>query len=211
MSVTGIRVLVAASVMLGSILVLYSGYSLYEQLYTQNRAFSTAGLEYDGEEVLLEDVQEDLAATYEEYRAWLRVDDTHIDYPVMQHTDDLYYASHDIDGNSSLTGAIYMAFDNAADLSDNYTVIFGHHMDNGAMFGDLDKFLEQNFFDAHRKGTLASPGGIYDIELWAVLSTDAYDAEIYTVGNRDLAEVIQYVADHAELYDAAAAKDAEKI
>ena len=211
LSVTGIRVLVAASVMLGSILVLYSGYSLYEQLYTQNRAFSTAGLEYDGEEVLLEDVQEDLAATYEEYRAWLRVDDTHIDYPVMQHTDDLYYASHDIDGNSSLTGAIYMAFDNAADLSDNYTVIFGHHMDHGAMFGDLDKFLEQDFFDAHRKGTLASPGGIYDIELWAVLSTDAYDAEIYTVGNRDLAEVIQYVADHAELYDAAAAKDAEKI
>ena len=34
LSVTGIRVLVAASVMLGSVLVLYSGYSLYEQLYT---------------------------------------------------------------------------------------------------------------------------------------------------------------------------------
>ncbi|MBO7516065.1 MAG: sortase [Lachnospiraceae bacterium] len=211
LSVTGIRVLVAASVMLGSVLVLYSGYSLYEQLYTQNRAFSTAGLKYEGEDVLLEDVQEDLSETYDDYRAWLRVDDTHIDYPVMQHTDDLYYASHDIDGTSSLTGAIYMAFDNAADLSDNYTVIFGHHMDNGAMFGDLDKFLEKDFFDAHRTGTLASPGGIYDIELWAVLRTDAYDADVYTVGNRDLAEVIKYAADHADLFDAAAAEGAEKV
>ena len=211
LSVTGIRVLVTASVLLGSLLVLYSGYSLYEQLYTQNRAFSTAGLDYQGDEILKDDVQEDLSKSYADYRAWLRVDDTHIDYPVMQSTDDLYYASHDIDGKSSLTGAIYMAFDNASDLSDNYIMIFGHHMDNGAMFGDLDQFLDQNYFDAHRTGTLASPGGTYDIMIWAVVRTDAYEAEIYTVGQRDLADVIQYAADHADIYDASAVSGAEKI
>ena len=210
LSVTGIRVLVAASVMLGSVLVLYSGYSLYEQLYTQNRAFSSGGLDY-GDEVLKDEVQEELSLSLEDYRAWLRVDDTHIDYPVMQGKDDLYYANHDIDGNSSLTGAIYMAYDNAPDMSDPYIVIFGHHMDNGAMFGDLDRFLDGEFFYKHQKGTLVFPGGINDITFFAVMRTDAYENMIYSVGDRDLEELITYVADHALIMDKGAVKDAKQI
>lgn len=210
LSVTGIRVLVAASVMLGSVLVLYSGYSLYEQLYTQNRAFSSGGLDY-GDDVLKDEVQEELSMSREDYRAWLRVDDTHIDYPVMQSDNDLYYANHDIDGNSSLTGAIYMAYDNAPDMSDPYIVIFGHHMDNGAMFGDLDRFLDEEYFYKHQKGTLVFPGGINDITFFAVLHTDAYEHEIYSVGNRDLEELIQYVAANAEIMDTGAVKDAKQI
>lgn len=210
LSVTGIRVLVAASVMLGSVLVLYSGYSLYEQLYTQNRAFSSGGLDY-GDEVLKNEVQEELSLSLEDYRAWLRVDDTHIDYPVMQGKDDLYYANHDIDGNTSLTGAIYMAYDNAPDMSDPYIVIFGHHMDNGAMFGDLDRFLDGEFFYKHQKGTLVFPGGINDITFFAVMRTDAYENMIYSVGDRDLEELITYVADHALIMDKGAVKDAKQI
>lgn len=210
LSVTGIRVLVAASVMLGSVLVLYSGYSLYEQIYTQNRAFSSGGLDY-GDEVLKDEVQEELSLSLEDYRAWLRVDDTHIDYPVMQGKDDLYYANHDIDGNFSLTGAIYMAYDNAPDMSDPYIVIFGHHMDNGAMFGDLDRFLDGEFFYKHQKGTLVFPGGINDITFFAVMRTDAYENMIYSVGDRDLEELITYVADHALIMDKGAVKDAKQI
>ncbi|MBR5658046.1 MAG: class B sortase [Lachnospiraceae bacterium] len=210
LSVTGIRVLVAASVMLGSVLVLYSGYSLYEQLYTQNRAFASGGLDL-GDDVLKDEVQDELAQSREDYRAWLRVDDTHIDYPVMQSDNDLYYANHDIDGNSSLTGAIYMAYDNAPDMSDAYIVIFGHHMDNGAMFGDLDRFLDEEFFYKHQKGTLAYPGGLDEITFFAVLQTDAYENAIYSVGNRNLDELVQYIAQHATIMDANAAKGAKQI
>lgn len=211
LSATGIRVLVTASVMLGSVLVLYSGYSLYEQLYTQNRAFTTAGLDYEGDEVLDDDVQAELSDMYEDYRAWLRIDDTHIDYPVMQSKDDLYYANHDIDGKSSLTGALYMTYENAPDMSDDYIVVFGHHMDNGAMFGDLDHFEDPKYFNEHQKGSLATPNGIYDITVWAVLRTDAYEASVYGVKGRNLSDIIDYVTANALYMDVTATAGAEKI
>ena len=181
----GIRAVVFAAVGIGSVMVLFSGYSMYEQLYTQNRAFSSGSLSYD-EGTSLVDVQESFSKEREDYRAWLRISATHIDYPVMQGRDDLYYANHDVDGNSSLSGAIYLSAENAKDLSDNYLVVFGHHMDNGAMFGDLDRFLDKDFFESHRSGEIVSPGGAYDIEFFAVLQTDAYDDMVYQTGSKDI-------------------------
>ena len=209
-SLAGIRVLVVTTALLGSTLVVYSGYSLYEQVYTQNRAFSSGSLQYD-EGTPLSAVQNSFAEEREDYRAWLRVEDTHISYPVMQAKDDLYYANHDVDGKSSLTGAIYLASANAKDLSDNYIVIFGHHMDNGAMFGDLDHFLNADFFEKHPTGELVFPGGAYDIRFFAVLETDAYDETIYTAGNKDLGKLLSYISLNAAIQKPLIAKDATRI
>ena len=140
-SFIGVRLLIAASAILGSFMILFAGYSLYEQIYTQNRAFESGIGDFESEEEIIES-QSNIAEEYEDYRAWIRLTDTKIDYPVMQGKDDLYYANHDVNGQSSLTGAIYMASANKADLSDNYIVLFGHHMDNGAMFGGLDRYLD---------------------------------------------------------------------
>ncbi|MBR6018792.1 MAG: sortase [Lachnospiraceae bacterium] len=209
-SAAGIRVLVFTTAMLGTTMVLYSGYSLYEQIYTQNRAFSSGSLQYE-EGTSLSDVQESFAEEREDYRAWLRVMDTHINYPVMQAKDDLYYANHDVDGKSSLTGAIYLASANKSDLSDNYILVFGHHMDNGAMFGDLDHFLNADFFEKHQEGEFVFPGGAYDVHLFAVLETDAYDEMVYTAGNKDMEKLLSYISLHAGIQKPQVAKDATKI
>ena len=56
------------------------------------------------------------------------------------------------------------------------TVLYGHHMDYGAMFGALDEFKKQDYFDSHRTGRLITVGGkAYDIRFFAsavVLATD---------------------------------------
>ena len=210
LSAAGIRLLVVASAMVGSTMVLYSGYSLYEQAYTQNRAFDSGIVRFESD-AQLQEAQESLADERAGYRAWLRVDDTHIDYPVMQGKDDLYYANHDVDGKSSLTGAIYLSADNAPDLSDNYYVVFGHHMDNGAMFGDLDRYLDPEFFSTHQDGVFVYPGGAYDIRLFAIMETDAYDEMIYTAGNRDFQKLITYISTHAGIQKPLDAKGADKI
>ena len=200
LSLHGIRVLVVASAMLGSTLVLYSGYSIYEQVYTENRAFSSGNLAYD-QGASIEEAQETLVETREDYRAWIKMNDTHIDYPVMQGKDDLYYASHDIDKKSSLTGAIYMASGNSPDVSDNYIVLYGHHMDNGAMFGDLDRFQTKAFFNSHRKGVFVTPNGSYEVNAIAVISTDAYEDMIYAAGTRNLKEILAFADAHATVKD----------
>ena len=200
-SVIGIRFLIIASAVLGGIMVLFAGYSIYEQLYTQNRAFDSGMGNFETEEEIIES-QQNLSEEREDYRAWIRITDTKIDYPVMQGKDDLYYANHDVDGNSSLTGAVYMAAANQPDMSDDYIMLYGHHMDNGAMFGGLDKYLEKDYFDGHRNGILASPKQSYKVLLFAALKTDAYNDMIYKVGSRDLNELVKYISEHAVInYD----------
>ena len=192
LSVIGIRILLAVSFLLGFILIIFSGYSIYEQLYTQNRAFSSGGL--TAEEIKSVEVQENLATQNKDYRGLLTIDGTNITYPVMQDGDELYYAYHDMYGNSSPSGSIYMSAYNKADLSDDYIVIYGHHMDNGAMFGDLDKFLDKDFFDNNTGGSFSCLSGSYKLELWAVVLTDAYEDSVYDVGSLGFNDVVEFVS-----------------
>ncbi len=198
-------------------LILYSSYVLYDTFYVQNQAFSSGWdlLQYRPE--ILEDGAtplagaDTLAKINKDYRAWLTVYDTHIDYPVMQGEDDLYYASHDVHGKTSLTGAIYLAAGNSGDISDNYNLIYGHHMDNNAMFGGLDKYETESYFNQHREGVLIAPDGIYDLYMFAVLETDAYDSNVYTVGNRNLSALRSFLQQKSVIYDAQIANSAEKV
>lgn len=209
-SIWGIRVLVSASLLLGFGLMLFSGYAIYEQYYTQSRAFTSAGI--NTAEVYTVEAQQNLVQARKDYRAWIKIDETNIDYPVMQSNDDLYYANHDIDGNVSLTGAIYMAADNASDLSDDYIVIYGHHMDNGAMFGDLERFLDKDFFDSNDGGKFVfSDGGVADLKLWAVVHTDAYEDEVYSVNTQEFDDVVEYVNKYSKYIKPSALENAKKI
>ncbi|MBP5494715.1 MAG: class B sortase [Lachnospiraceae bacterium] len=205
----GIRVLFVASLLLGLVLVVFGGYAIYEQLYTQTRAFSTGGLK--AEEVQSVEVQENLALQNKDYRGYLQIDGTHIEYPVMQDGDELYYAFHNPEGNTSPTGSIYMSAFNKSDLSDDYIVIYGHHMDAGAMFGDLDKFLDKDFFDNNTGGTFSCLSGSYKLELWAVAITDAYEDSVYNVGSLSFNDVVEYVNKYSRYIKPSALTNAKKI
>lgn len=185
--------------LLAAALILYSGYVLYDSFYTQNTAGNSGWdlLQYKPE--IIEDGAVPLsgggtlAAITADYRAWLTMYDTNIDYAVMQGYDDLYYASHDIYGNSSLTGAIYLASANNGGFTDEYNLLYGHHMDNGAMFGGLDRFTNAGYFDSHREGVLVTSSAVYDLTTFAVLRTNAYEANVYYVNGKTAADVISFL------------------
>ncbi|MBR6969356.1 MAG: sortase, partial [Firmicutes bacterium] len=109
-------------------------------------------------------------------------------------------------------GAIYLSCMNSKDFSDSYNMIYGHHMDNGAMFGDIDHFVEKEYFDAHRTGTLILPdGSTYDLNVFACVATDAYENAVYSVGNRDLGGVVAFARSNALQYEAGIGEAASKI
>ena len=212
--------------LLAGVLVLYSGYVVYDSFSTQYKAYESAWdlLQYKPEYITdnqtplgaseLEDINDD-------YRAWLTIYETSIDYPVLQGENDLYYASHNIYREASLTGAIYLASANSGDLSDSYNLIYGHHMSNGAMFGRLDDFRDTEYFKAHQEGIIVTRSGAYDIRLFAVATTDAYESQIYNVGNR-AEEVLAFLGGGYQTnavgvgtdliqYDAETAAGAEKV
>ncbi len=203
--------------LLSACLILYSSYVLYDTSYTQNKAFATSWdlLQYRPE--IIEDGATPksgaaaLAGINADYRAWLTMYDTKIDYPVMQGSDDLYYSSHDIYGKTSLTGSIYLAAGSAGDFSDNYSLIYGHHMDNNAMFGGLDKYEGAAYFNSHREGILVTKSAVYDLQTFAVVRTDAYESKVYTVGDRDLDDLKTFIRTYAMQLDEAVMQDADQI
>ncbi len=192
----------AVSGLMAFLMILYSSYVLYDTFYTQKQATAWDLMQYRPE--IIEDFETPLsdagglAAMSPDYRAWLTMfgsgsTQNHvIDYPVMQGENDLYYAAHDIHGNTSLTGAIYMAAANASNFSDSYNIIYGHHMDNSIMFGALDQYRDREFFNNHREGVLVTPAAVYDLYTFAVAETDAYQGKIYTVGQR-MSEVVRFL------------------
>ena len=66
--------------------------------------------------------------------------------------------------------------------ADPYCIIHGHHMAAGAMFGDLDKYLDEDFCSKNSTGKLLTQKYDYDIEVFAAGIFDAYDRNVYKTG-----------------------------
>lgn len=83
--------------------------------------------------------------------AWITVPGTAIDYPVLQHPEEMdYYLDYNLDGTKGYPGCIYTQRMNARDWSDPNTVLYGHNMRDGSMFADLHRFEDRGFFDENR-------------------------------------------------------------
>lgn len=105
--------------------------------------------------------------------AWITIPEANVDYPVLQsETDNSYYLTHTVNGKKSVYGSIYTENYNAKDFSDFNTVIYGHNMKNGTMFGSLKKFRDANFFNQNRYITVYMPQRILKYEIFAAFTWD---------------------------------------
>ena len=86
-----------------------------------------------------DETQEELTKKYKNMIGWLTVENTDIDYPVVRAPENNknFYLDHDINGDWSINGCLFI--DPRTDMIESYhTIIFGHHMANGTMFGRLN-------------------------------------------------------------------------
>ena len=120
-----------------------------------------------------------LQAINEEVFAWLTVHGTNIDYPMTQGQDNMKYVNTNAEGLYSLSGAIFLDYNNSKDFTDFNSLIYGHHMARRAMFGEIGSFADKNFFDSHRYGNLYYAGENHNIEFFAFIHTDAYNHSVF--------------------------------
>ena len=91
-----------------------------------------------------------LYSMYPEVVGWIKVDGTNIDYPVMQDpTGQDYYLSHNFEGKEDAKGAPFVDTETTVEPLDQNVVIYGHNIKSGAQFGDLDLYLDQEFYRNH--------------------------------------------------------------
>ena len=81
---------------------------------------------------------------------WLKIDDTNIDYPVMQTVNNEYYLDHNYTQEYDKNGSIFL--DKDCDITNPGTnmIIYGHHMKSGKMFGSLDKYSSKDYYEKHK-------------------------------------------------------------
>lgn len=106
---------------------------------------------------------------------WICVEDTNINYPVMQTVENPnYYLKRGFDREYSSYGCPYVQEDcDVLKPSDNL-VIYGHHMNNGSMFADLEKFKDEDFWQEHKTITFNTLTDRNDYEIFAVFKTVVY-------------------------------------
>ena len=109
-----------------------------------------------------------------DYVAWLRIEGTNIDYPVVRGRDNEKYLDISFNGEESIAGAIFMDFRNSVESSP-HIIIYGHNARNGGMFTDLRNFLNPSFIEENRIITLIENDNHINFEIFSARLTDIDD------------------------------------
>ncbi|MBR1862531.1 MAG: class B sortase [Ruminococcus sp.] len=186
------RVLMAVLV----VILLIVCYCMYDNYYVYSHTLNESLLKYKPNTPGY--VAEDSPIT-EDMVAWLTVDGTNIDYPVMQGSDNIKYLNTDPYGNYSLSGSIFLDSRCSPDLSDSYLLVYGHHMEYGKMFGALDEFLDRDYLSSHRTGTLMvgrRGEKTYGLSLFGAMRVSEKEGAVFDIGSGD---IISFLSDNEDL------------
>lgn len=161
------------------ILIVIFLFSCYK-VFTKLNAYRTDGKTYDAiREEYIEEVQrspkdidykglyDKLKASNGDYRGWITIENTDIDYPIVQGADNDFYLKHDFNKKESISGCVFMDYLNEVDKDDNI-ILYGHNMRNGSMFSKIQRFKENEFFSQNNKVIIKDEAGEHTYEVFSV-------------------------------------------
>lgn len=103
-----------------------------------------------------------------------------INYPVVQTEDNDYYLHRTYEKKDNFAGALFVDCDNSNDFNDCNTIIYGHNMKNGSMFGQLKKYKEQGTYECGKYLWVLTPEENLKYEIFAAYVTPV-KSETYTI------------------------------
>lgn len=119
--------------------------------------------------------------------AYLKVNNTNIDYIVVQHSDNSYYLKHNFNRERNVSGWIFSDYHNKFDGTDKNIAIFGHNTRDGSMFGTLKNILNKDWYEnkENHKVVLVTEMGTYYYQVFSTYSIIPEDYYINTKFNND--------------------------
>ncbi len=128
-----------------------------------------------------------LRAINEDIAGWICIPDTSINYPVVQGEDNTFYLHHTFEKKNNFSGAIFLDAICSTDFSSDNSIIYGHNLKTGAMFGELKKLYDRTYYaDAdyrkHPKIWIVTPEAAREYEIFAAREISVQkDTEVYMV------------------------------
>lgn len=108
---------------------------------------------------------------------WIEMEAIDISYPVVQGTDNNYYLHRTIQKTDNFAGTIFMDFQNHKNFGDRNSILYGHNMKNGSMFGMLKKYREQETYDKSPYFWIYTKDFIYKYEIYSCAEVDQYSQD----------------------------------
>ena len=106
-----------------------------------------------------------LQAINPEVIGWIRVGAINVSYPVAQAKDNDFYLHRTFRKVDNFAGCIFENCDNSPYFTDQNTVIYGHNMKNGSMFGQLRLFTKQETLDKNPYFWMFTPNFIFQYRI----------------------------------------------
>lgn len=111
--------------------------------------------------------EEELKSINSDYKMWIQIENTNINYPVVQGSDNDYYLKHNFRKESNISGTVFVESANDID-NDKNIILYGHNMRNGTMFNNITNYKEESFFNEDNKISIIMNNTLYEYEVFSV-------------------------------------------
>lgn len=157
--------------------------SLVEEAITQDQLSGTPTVDFAA-----------LTAQNPEIVGWIQIPGTQVNYPVAQHADNDYYLNHSFLGRDDDFGSIFLDCRSSSALADRVTVIYGHHLKNGAMFARVADYSQQAEFDTlGQVYYVSADGALHTLMPLCTMVVSGYDTDVLQFDFSDDANFQAYV------------------
>lgn len=133
-----------------------------------------------------------LQAVNSDVFGWILIPDTPVSYPLLQGEDNQYYLNHTWRKTENYLGAIFLEQYNSRALTDFNTLIYGHRMNNKAMFGTLKYYAKADYWRAHPNIYITTEAGGFTYQIFAAYKVSVGD-DVYLLGFADEAAKQDYI------------------
>ena len=123
---------------------------------------------------------QEMKAMNPDYIGWIIIEDTPINYPIVQAEDNDYYLHRLFDGTENFSGTLFADYRCGECFGDGNTIIHGHNMKNGSMFAGLLKYREEWFYNSHKTFSVYTEEGEIVYEVFAIYATDPVSTSYVT-------------------------------
>ena len=141
-----------------------------------------------------------LTADYPDAVGWLTVEGAGVSHPFALGETNRTYIRSALDGSYVRSGTLFIDYRNSRDMKDGLTVLYGHNMNNGTMFSNLAKYLDNEYILFYPDVYVSLPDRTDHYTVWAAMIADAvYDKLFNSAGvTGDIQYIADYVSENAD-------------
>ena len=166
---------------------LISSYKVFITFYAYRQADKVYNHLREKKEISKENTNSgiDLSNINKDYVCWINIENTNIDYPIVQSKDNSYYLHRDIYRKYLYSGTIFIDYRCDYNKSKNL-IIYGHNMKNNTIFSEIERFKDKDFFYSNPKITLTDKYKSSEYEVFAVILVNKnFDYRVCNFENED--------------------------